>query len=99
MRILAESIFSKYMKKCQIENSLFFNGSTDDSLPEQLKALYLKQEFSRFVFENQNTSNTDLIGAFEEFQNRVKPKDLSGPTWLPGCGVETVGKLPDHHFA
>jgi hypothetical protein len=72
------------MKKCQLEATLFFNGSTDDSLQEQLKSLYLKQEFAKFAVENQGKSAVDLQAAYKEFMKRVKPTDLSAPTWRPG---------------
>src|SRR5580658_6214117 len=45
--------FVEYAKKCQVTTTFFFNGSTDEPLAQQLKNLYLKQEFSKFVFENQ----------------------------------------------
>ena len=45
--------FIEYVKKCQVTTTFFFNGSTDEPLAEQLKNLYLKQEFSRFAYENQ----------------------------------------------
>lgn len=76
--------FVNYIKKCQVDNALFFNGSTDDPLDEQLKSLYLKQEFSRFIYDNQGTSDADLQVAFEEFVKRTDPVNLNGPTWAPG---------------
>jgi len=76
--------FVAYMRKCQVDNALFFNGSTDDSLAEQLKSLYLKQEFSRFVYENEGASDEDLQNAFMEFVKRTDPENLNGPTWVPG---------------
>src|SRR5579862_6246023 len=48
--------FIAYIKKCQVETTFFFNGSTDEPLAAQLKNLYIKQEFSKFVFENQGNS-------------------------------------------
>jgi len=56
--------FVKYIKKCQVKTTFFFNGSNDDPLKEQLKSLYLKQEFSKFTFANQNKSNP--LGMAEE---------------------------------
>ena len=50
-----------YMKRCQVTNNLFFNGSTGDPLAEQLKSLYL---FSRFAYENQGKSPEDFNGPF-----------------------------------
>ena len=82
----AES-FVTYIKKCQVTTTFFFNGSTDDSLEEQLKSLYLKQEVSKFVFENQGKSPMDLQQAFKEFIARVQPANLAGPTWRPGAST------------
>jgi hypothetical protein len=78
------SKFVDYIKRCQVTTTFYFNGSTDDSLAEQLKSLYLKQEFSRFAFENQGKNSKDLQQAFAQFAQRVLPADLSGPTWKPG---------------
>ncbi len=83
--------FVEYIKKCQVTTTYFFNGSTDESLAEQLKALYLKQEFSKFAFENQGKSAEELQLAFKEFVARVKPAEVSGPTWRPGASkLETA---------
>ncbi|MGB1237882.1 MAG: hypothetical protein ACPG4U_06695 [Pseudomonadales bacterium] len=89
-RVRDAQSFSDYVKRCQIDNQLFFNGSTDESLNEQLKALYLKQELSRFVFANQATTQDPvaLQRAFQAFITRVQPADLDGPTWRPGADSE-----------
>ena len=76
--------FIDYVKKCQVDNNLFFNGSTGDSLAEQLKALYLKQEFTRFAYENQGLSAQDLQENFNKFVERTDPSNLAGPSWSPG---------------
>jgi hypothetical protein len=76
--------FAAYMKKCQLTASLFFVGSNDDPLEEQLKALYLKQEFSKFVVENQGLPTAVLQKNYQEFIARVQPKNLAGPAWTPG---------------
>lgn len=78
------SSFISYMKRCQLNSALFFNGSTDDSLQEQLKALYLKQEFSKFAVANQGKSAADLQQAYKAFIEQVQPSNLSGPSWVPG---------------
>ena len=77
--------FLDYVNRCQVDNALFFNGSTDDSLAEQLKALYLKQEFTRFAYANQGESPERLQKKFSEFIERTQPLNLEEPTWLPGC--------------
>jgi hypothetical protein len=76
--------FIEYIKKCQVKTTFFFNGSTDDSLADQLKSLYLKQEFSKFAFENQGKSPAETQQAFKQFIQRVRPADSGGPTWRPG---------------
>ena len=81
--------FIDYMKKCQLKTTLFFNGSTDDPLDEQLKSLYLKQEFSRFAVEHQGLPAAKLQTAFAKFIERVEPENLAAPTWRPGqCTVD-----------
>ncbi len=81
-----EDSFVSYIKKCQVETTFYFNGSTDDSLAEQLKSLYLKQEFSEFVFDHQDASPQDLLAAYKKFDQRVQPTVLTSPTWHPGVG-------------
>lgn len=79
------SSFVEYIKKCQVKTTFLFNGSTDDELAEQLKSLYLKQEFSKFAFHNAGKSPAALQKAFSEFVARVRPDNLAGPTWRPGA--------------
>jgi hypothetical protein len=76
--------FIAYIKKCQVKTTFFFNGSTDEPLAEQLKSLYLKQEFSKFAFENQGKSPADLQRAFQAFVERTRPDNTLSPTWKPG---------------
>ncbi len=76
--------FIRYIKECQLNTTLYFNGSTDDSLKEQLKSLYLKQEFARFAVEHQGKSATQLQTAFMQFIDKVQPENLAGPSWAPG---------------
>ena len=82
--------FLRYMKKCQVKNHLFFNGSTGDPLADQLKSLYLKQEFSRFVYENQGKRPEELKQAFQAFIARTQPNNLGAPTWTAGADEELV---------
>ncbi len=82
--------FGKYMKKCQIKDNLFFNGSTATPLDEQLKSLYLKQEFSRFVYQNQGKNSQELQQAFQAFIARTQPDDLNAPTWIAGADEELI---------
>jgi hypothetical protein len=77
--------FIAYVKKCQVTTTFFFVGSTDESLEEQLKGLYLKQEFSKFVFENQGRNAAELHAAFRQFVSRTQPANSSAPTWKPAA--------------
>jgi hypothetical protein len=77
--------FIEYVKKCQITTTFFFNGSTDEPLAEQLKGLYLKQEFSKFAFANQGKSAAEVQAAFAEFVLIAQPESLAGPTWAAGA--------------
>ncbi|CAA0124536.1 Uncharacterised protein [BD1-7 clade bacterium] len=80
--------FRDYIKKCQVDAALFFNGSNDHALEDQLKALFLKQEFSRFAVANQGLAPADLREEFRAFLQRVEPQNLAGPSFVPGA--ETV---------
>ncbi len=93
--------FVDYIKRCQVDNNLFFNGSTDDSLKEQLKALYLKQAFSHFVFTHQaliqsgEKNAAELQKAFQAFIQYTKPDNLDDRTWTPGSETEPQGLAKD----
>lgn len=76
--------FIDYIKKCAVKTTFYFNGSSGAPLQEQLKALYLKQEFSQFACEHQGLPPDQLRAAFRRFVARVQPKNLAGPTWTPG---------------
>ena len=76
--------FIAYMKKCQLPAALYFNGSNDEPLEEQLKALYLKQEFAKFAVENQGLDTANLRVNFQAFIERVNPTNLAAPTWAAG---------------
>ncbi|MDD5037295.1 MAG: hypothetical protein PHE55_21420, partial [Methylococcaceae bacterium] len=76
--------FVQYMNKCQLDVALFFVGSTDDSLEEQLKSLYIKQELAKFAVDHQGLPADQLQQAYREFIQRVEPTNLTGPTWVPG---------------
>jgi hypothetical protein len=76
--------FVAYMKKCQVTTSLFFVGSSDDSLEEQLKALYLKQQLIKFALDNQSCDAPTVREHFRTFIQRVAPANLAAPTWPAG---------------
>lgn len=77
--------FIEYVKKCQIDNQLFFNGSNDLSLKAQLKSLFLKQEFSRFVYVNQGKPAHEIQKLFREFERAIDIDNLSSPSWSAGA--------------
>lgn len=83
-RVENSNDFITYIKKCQLDASLFFNGSTDDSLQEQLKSLYLKQEFTKFAIAHQGKEAAEIQQAFKGFIERVQPDNLNAPSWPPG---------------
>jgi hypothetical protein len=89
--VTSRESFVNYIRKCQVETTFFFNGSTDDSLEEQLKSLYLKQEFSKFVYSHQHIPAAQLLNDFKEFVRRTKPSVLGTPTWKPG--VSSLGEV------
>ena len=51
----------------------------------QLKNLYLKQEFSKFVYANQGNSAAVIQANFREFVAITQPDNLDAPTWKPGA--------------
>lgn len=79
-----EGAFAAYMARCQVNNALFFNGSNGEPREEQLKALYLKQELTRFAFEHYGKPAAEVQRLFGEFVTRTRPRDVNGPTWQAG---------------
>ncbi len=85
--------FVKYIKRCQIDNSLFFNGSNDKPLPEQLKALYVKQAFVHFSFLSQHFRYDGQEGAgklqvaFKRFVKLIQIDDTREPSWPVAAAV------------
>lgn len=84
-RVTNLETFIEYIKRCQVQTTFFFNGSTDEPLAAQLKSLYLKQELSKFAFENQGKSPAELQAAFRAFVARTQPANLARPTWKAGA--------------
>jgi hypothetical protein len=85
--------FVTYIKKCQVRTTFYFNGSTDEPLQEQLKSLFLKQEFSKFVFAHQGAPSEKILQDFKDFIAWSKPKVLASPTWKAGaCSLDGVCK-------
>ena len=76
--------FLEYIQRCQVTTTFFFNGSNDEPLEEQLKGLYLKQEFAKFAYENQGKPPAELQRAFRDFVSRTQPANVATPSWRPG---------------
>lgn len=94
--------FVHYIKRCQVETTFYFNGSNDKSPAEQLKALYLKQEFGKFARAHQGKDALSLQRAFKQFVARVEPFNLALPSWRPGASdpdTASVGEQPQHAHA
>jgi hypothetical protein len=84
-RVKDVETFIGYVKDCQLTTTFFFNGSTDEPLATQLKSLYLKQEFSKFVFANQGKRPAEIQAAFQAFLTRTQPANEARPTWKAGA--------------
>ena len=80
-----EASFAHFIQRCQVDTTFYFNGSTQDPLAEQLKSLYVKQEFAEFAAEHQGLPAAELQHAFNAFVARIKPGNLAGPTWRAGA--------------
>lgn len=69
-----------------------FPAAPNSTLPEVLKSLHLRREFTRFAIDNQfasvgkdAASAQKLYDAFKTFVDANKPGDLDGPTQKPGA--------------
>jgi len=76
--------FIRYMRKCQVP-SAFYLSREAAPLAEQLKALYIKQEFAKFARAHQGQDAMTLRLAFSDFVARVAPDNLARPTWRRGA--------------
>ena len=83
-RVNNAASFIDYIKKCQLKTTLFFNGSNDKPLKQQLKSLYVKQAFSEFVLLNQGKNAATLKAEFKAFLEQVQVNNLDSPSWQPG---------------
>jgi hypothetical protein len=88
------SAFVRYIRRCQVDNALLFNGSTDQPLAEQLKGLYLKQQFGEFAATHQRLPAGQLRQAFIEFAHRVAVDNVARPTWRAGASTLTAVEVP-----
>jgi len=86
-QVVSAADFVLYIKKCKINNSLFFNGSNDRPLPEQLKALYVKQAFIHFAYLSQHfryqgeSGAINLQKSFKRFVALIDIHNLKGNSW------------------
>lgn len=69
-----------------------FPAAPNSTLPEVLKSLHLRREFTRFVIDNQfaaagkdAASAQKLYDSFKIFVDANRPQDTSGPTQKPGA--------------
>lgn len=69
-----------------------FPAAPNSTLPDVLKSLHLRREFTRFAIDNQfasvgkdAASAQKLYDAFKIFVDANKPNDLDGPTQKPGA--------------
>ncbi|HEX8669749.1 MAG TPA: hypothetical protein VF727_15395 [Allosphingosinicella sp.] len=58
--------------------------TSDASLRQVLKALYVQQAFARFAIDQQGAEPAAAGAAFRAFLAEHRPRDLSGPTQEPG---------------
>lgn len=68
-----------------------FPAAPDSTLPSVLKALYLRNEFTRFIIDNQNLAAADdaesarkLQDKFAQFVVAHRPEDVAQPTQAAG---------------
>lgn len=76
--------FIAYIKQCQLTTTLFFNGSSDQSLKQQLKSLYIKQAFTEFTLTNQGKPAAELRHNFQQFLQQIELDNLESPSWFAG---------------
>lgn len=86
--------FVCYIKRCQVNNHLYFNGSNDKPLAEQLKSLFVKQSFSHFCFLTQEFQAQGELGArrlqeaFRRYNEYIDADNLQHPTWPVAANKE-----------
>jgi hypothetical protein len=71
--------FHDYIKKCQLENGIFFADYGERTVSEVLAALHLKREFAKFVASHQGKPPALLKEEFGRFL-----KNIGNPP-APGC--------------
>jgi hypothetical protein len=80
------SSFVSYVNECQVDNALLFMGSTDEPVAEQLKGLFLKQQFAEFVATHQTPETRANVWVdFQQFCRDTQPENIDGPTWRRGA--------------
>jgi len=80
---IAASVYCVYRYALQKGETPFPTAPHSD-LRSVLKALYLQQNFTRFVIATQGRDSTSLHAEFGRFLQRHKPLDVAGPTQPAG---------------
>ncbi|MFT7596403.1 MAG: hypothetical protein ACI8R4_003738, partial [Paracoccaceae bacterium] len=70
-----------------------FPAAPDSDLQSVLKAIYIQQMFTGFAIAHLGHPEDQLKAAFEDFCNRHRPRDHSGPRQSPGV-LTTPWKAP-----
>ena len=76
--------FAEYMKKCQIETTLYFSDVNDRTLEQTLKALLVKTAVTSFVEQYQRQPASVVQPAFKKFYAELGKKPAPHP------GVERI---------
>ena len=71
--------FAEYMKKCQIETSLYFSDVNDRTLEQTLKALLVKTAVSAFVERYQGQPASVVQPAFKKFLTELSQTPAPRP--------------------
>src|SRR5262245_1143470 len=88
-RVTDVTTFIDYVKRCQVETTFFFNGSSDEPLAVQLKSLYLKQELAKFAAANHGEERGRSSGGLQRVRRaraagESRAPDLEGWCVSPG---------------
>ncbi len=86
-RVGSATDWQHFIERCRIPTGYFFNGSTDEPVLQQLKALYLRQMFTHFAIAHQGESDAALQQAFLDWVSTHQPANLTAPTWQPGAAT------------
>lgn len=71
--------FRDYMKKCQIDNGIFFGDYGESTVDEVMIALHTQRRFVDFMIANQGVSPSDLQNAFRGFMSGLTTDEIPRP--------------------